>query len=338
MLASRLRQCRHKPNPGQKLNANGTHPASANTIIYLDIQVLYHIPVNDTIKGMDEKILQEGYRQAEAITKQYAKTFYSASRFFTNKQKQAAYAVYALCRLSDNSVDDAAGEAARRNLQNAKNRITAAYGQEQTADPLVLAFRHAICSCAIPKNYFDEMVSGMEMDLEKNRYKNFEELYEYCYKVAGVIGLIMLKIFGYHDEHALQYAIDLGVALQLTNITRDIAEDYTRGRIYIPEDEMRKFGVTQEHIAQHRLDSNVTALLAFQIKRARQYYSDADQGIALVTARRSRLVILAIKEMYSKILSTIEKNGYDIFNSRAQVSASTKIFTLLKILLQGRYL
>ena len=279
----------------------------------------------------------DGFSIAQAITKKYGKTFYFASLFLKKEKRFAAYVVYAICRLSDESVDDKRNSSAAKSLTSLQQKIDSAYQNARMADPLLLAFRQTINKYRIPKKYFDALMEGMYMDLYKNRYKNFEELYDYCYKVAGIAGLIMLEIFGYTDPKATDHAISLGVAMQLTNILRDIKEDFNRGRIYLPEDEIRHFGVSETDISQSRTNENFKALMKFQIARSREYYEKAKQGIKMLDDLNSRFVVCAMTDIYSRILNSIEKNDYDVFTRRAYVSTPRKIIAVSKIIFKGKY-
>lgn len=283
-----------------------------------------------------EAILESGFAQAKKITQKYARTFYFASPFLSKERRRAAFAVYALCRIADDYVDTNDPDAAYQELSKISLDIDTAYAKGQLKDPLLLAFRDSIEKFDIPKNYFSDILAGMRMDLHKNRYANFDELYDYCYKVAGAVGLIMLQIFDADAHEAREYAVDLGVALQLTNIVRDIKEDYARGRIYLPQDEMHKFGITPEDIASHNLNQNFKELLMFQIQRARQYYCRSLAGLSFIKNKRSRFLILAIKRMYAAILDTIEKKDFDIFSARAQVSNLKKIALLSGIIFKAK--
>jgi phytoene synthase len=285
----------------------------------------------------DNKRIKLGYSLAKTITKKFAKTYYFASRFLPKDKRYAAYSIYAICRISDESVDDNKGIANTEKLMQIKKDIDLVYAGAALDDNLLSVFKAAINRYQIPKDYFDKIIEGMGMDLNKQHYANFDELYEYCYRVAGVVGLIMLKIFGYNDPQAKQHAVSLGIAMQLTNILRDIKEDLRRGRIYLPEDEMRKSGVTQSCIWEEKINEPFKDFLRFQIKRAREYYAHSSLGIKLINDAKSRFVVLAIKEIYSKILDAIEDNGYDVFSRRVQVSNIKKISIALEILLKGRY-
>jgi len=284
-------------------------------------------------KTIQENSINAGFCAAKLITKRHAKTFFFASRFLPKDKQRAAYSVYAICRISDDSVDNTQRLLSPDMLGQIKEKIEAAYAHKKLDDDLLLAFKSTVDKYQIPKRYFDELIEGMYMDLNKNIYKNFAELYDYCYKVAGVVGLIMLKIFGHTHLEAEEYAKDLGIAMQLTNILRDIKEDYQRGRIYLPQDEMNKFGVLENQIAKRKLDENLIALFKFQIKRARKFYNKSNEGIRMIANLKSRLVVRIMKEMYAGILQSIEKNNYDVFTKRAHINYLGKLTLALKILL-----
>ncbi|MDP8266231.1 MAG: phytoene/squalene synthase family protein [Candidatus Aceula meridiana] len=274
-----------------------------------------------------KKLAQKGFVQAKAITKQASRTFYFASCFLPRKKRLAAYSIYAICRLSDEAVDGPQ-EQKKQSLEDIRQNIQQAYGLIEITDPLLFAFRATVQAHGIPKKYFDELISGMRMDLTKTRYQNFNELYPYCYKVAGVIGLIMLKVFDYENIIAEKYAVDLGVAMQLTNILRDIKEDCSRGRIYLPIDELAKQRIHDENIQNNIVDDKFKNLIKFQIKRARSYYVQASYGIDLITDKRCRLVAFLMLELYAGILKKIAENNYDVFKQRACVPSKQK-FALL---------
>ncbi len=279
------------------------------------------------------KALTRGFRKAKAITKHFAKTFYFASLFLPPVKKQAAYAIYAVCRLSDESVD---ADLNKRSLclDTIREKISQAYSTQPLNDDILYAFSNTVKQFGISRRYFDELINGMNLDLHKCRYESFEELYAYCYKVAGVVGLAMLKIFGASGTETERHAVELGIAMQLTNILRDIAEDYKRGRIYIPQIELQMFKVTESDIAQASLNAEFSALMKYQIQRARAFYLNAAKGIKSIKDLRSRIVVLIMKEIYSKILDSIEENKYNVFSRRAHVKLSAKLITALAILLK----
>lgn len=283
-------------------------------------------------------LLSSGFVNAAEITREHAKTFYFSSRFLPKEKKYAAYAIYAICRISDESVDKQSGFNSTHRLAQIKKDIESAYSQAHLDNPILIAFKETVKKYKVPKEYFDYLLEGMNMDLNKNRYLNFQELYDYCFRVAGAVGLIMAQIFGYKKNEAKGFAADLGIAMQLTNILRDIKEDYRRGRIYLPKEEMKRYNVSEENIAQERTNENFTNLLKFQIARARDYYKKSSSGIRLISDLNSRFVVLAMKEIYAQILNSIERNNYDVFSKRAVVNSYDKVGIALKILIRGEYL
>ena len=283
-------------------------------------------------------MVTDGFKQGRDLTQKYAKTFYFASRFLGAEKRRAAYSVYSICRISDETVDSTEITEQPLLLASLKDKIELSYGDKEVKDKLLLAFRHTVKDYKIPHEYFKELLEGMYMDLDKDRYDNFTELYYYCYKVAGVVGLIMLKIFGYDKADAEKHAVNLGIAMQLTNILRDIKEDLKRGRIYLPRDEMKKFGITEQYLSNEVTNHSFESFLKFQIERARQYYTYAAEGIKMINCRRSRFVVCAMKDMYAAVLGAIERNKYDVFSRRAHVSTAGKLGIALRVLLGAEYL
>ncbi len=278
-----------------------------------------------------------GFKKAKKITKKFAKTFYLASHFLPKDKRYASYAVYAICRLSDESVDDLPVSEQISSLKELEQKIATAYSEDKINEYLLVAFRQTIKDYKIPKEYFDELIKGMQMDLEIKRYPDFPSLFEYCYRVAGVVGLIMLKILGPRDKAAEDHAVKLGVAMQLTNILRDIKEDFIRGRIYLPQDELLRFNLSEEQLSKGKNSDNFKNFMRFQILRCRKFYNESLQGIRLIDNQASRVVVLAMKENYSRILDSIEINGYNVFTKRAHVKKLNKILVILKILCKKKY-
>lgn len=278
-------------------------------------------------------MLKTGFEQARDITRRHAHTFYLTSFFLPKEKRLAAYAVYALCRLGDESVDNtqASDEQKKKDLAIIQEKISHAFSAVEITDPLIFCFRKTVHKYRIPKEYFDELISGMAMDLTVSRYQTFNELYDYSYKVAGVIGLIMTKIFGYKNTDAEKHAIELGIALQLTNILRDIKEDFARGRIYLPQTEMKKFEITEDDLGKGLVNERFKSFMRFQIERARDYFCRASQGLPLITDKRCRFTAFLILEFYAKILTKIEKNNFDVYSKRAIVPWHEKFFGLFPL-------
>lgn len=180
-----------------------------------------------------------------------------------------------------------------------------------------------------------ELMEGVCMDLYKNRYDTFEELQRYSYKVASTVGLMTSEVFGYDSPRALNHAVDLGIAMQLTNILRDVGEDLEKNRIYLPREELDRFGVTESDLFGHRMSPNMIELMQFQIERARALYRSTDRGIEMLE-NDSRLPVYLASFNYGRILDKIEENGYDVFEQRAHLNTTEKITILPRVLYRMR--
>jgi 15-cis-phytoene synthase len=247
-------------------------------------------------------------------------SFYYSFLVLPADQRGAIVAVWDFCRAVDDAADEAEGGEAEREVARWRDELARCYdgrppqtAQGRALQPLIGAFN-------LPRSAFDALVEGVEMDLHPRRYDSFEDLYQYCIRVASAVGLLCVEIFGCRDGRARQYAIDLGVALQLTNILRDVPGDFGRGRVYIPVDEMARFGVAETDLADEVNHAGggvrsaaVRQLLAFQAARARDYYARADAALPRPDARR--LVAARIMgAIYRGILTRIERAGYDVFS------------------------
>jgi phytoene synthase len=269
-----------------------------------------------------------GARVCRAITRHHARTFYFASACLPRPTRAHAYAIYGFCRWADDGVDSALdrSEAADK-LGLAREALDLAYSDQPVA-PGLLAFRKTVRARSIPRDLFDALLDGMEMDLDVTRYATFAELDRYCYRVAGVVGLMMTHVFGYRSECCWPNALALGTAMQLTNILRDVAEDLDMGRIYLPQDELARFGVDEAQLREGRVDDAFRALMRFQVDRARRYYETAEAGIPWLVGDSSRLTVRVMGRVYGGILGAIERQGFDVFRGRARVSTPRKLATL----------
>ncbi len=288
--------------------------------------------------------LNLAYKEAELITSTYSKTFYLATWLVRNPDKQKAlWAIYAWCRRTDGIVDcpSAMYRGGKLLLDDLKNWLVrlqdAWYGQPR--DALDMALAHVRTSYpTLSIQPFKDMITGMAMDdpvIGKCRYSTFSELEEYCYCVAGTVGLMVLPIFstalGVSEDEAKGSALSLGVAMQLTNILRDVGEDAQRGRIYLPQEYLVRFGVPESHILNGILSDNYVKLMQFMIARARHYYDCARVGIPLLS-NDAHFPVQASLDLYSQILDSLEMNYYDNFNKRASVSMMGKFMRLPWIL------
>lgn len=275
-----------------------------------------------------ERAVCEGSRLCRRITRRDARTFYFASHCLPRDIRAHAYAVYGFCRWADNAVDDAPSiEVATRRVDHAREMLDLAYSN-QPAPPGLLAFRRTIQARGIPKPLFDALLDGMAMDLIIHRYRDYPALDLYCHRVAGVVGLIMTHVLGFRHDRCLPHAHALGTAMQLTNILRDIREDLDRGRVYLPQDELARFGVTEEQLAQRRIDDNFRELMRFQVDRARGYYRQAECGIPDLVGSAARLTVRVMSRLYGGILDEIERLDHDVLRTHAYVGGARKLSLL----------
>lgn len=278
--------------------------------------------------------LRGKYKDYREYTKHYAKSFYFSSFVLPKKKRNAAYAVYAFCRYADNITDITKYESEEfleDKIQFLLTILDEVYKHAEDGSEYISDFTFTIKKYDIPKEYFRELVEGVASDIRKKKYYNYEELDVYCYKVASVVGLIMTKIFGYTDDRVLDYAIKLGKAMQLTNILRDVADDYSMGRIYLPKDELESFGYSEDDIKNKVVDERFHALMTFQINRAREYYAEAGKGISMLTNDGSRSTVKMMSKIYAGILDEIANSDYDIYSKRHYVSTFSKVMMTMKM-------
>ena len=286
--------------------------------------------------------LTNAYDYCRQIARHHAKTFYLATLFLPKRQQNPIFAMYALLRTVDDLVDLAEDkltngqltrEEINRSIDDWKARLGECYAGEHRNDPILMAWHDTLRHYAIPIELPLDLIDGVAMDIDFTPFETFDELYVYCYKVASVVGLMTAEIFGYSDRTALRHAIDLGIAMQLTNILRDIGEDVDRGRIYLPLEDLRRFGYSREAFMSKAMNGNFVELMKFQIERARRYYDSADKGIPMLQ-KESRLAVTISSRNYSDILKAVEQNGYDVFTRRAYRSLYQKLSTLPSIWLK----
>ncbi len=261
----------------------------------------------------------------ENKTARSGSSFYYSFLFLPTEQRQAIMALYAFCREVDDVVDDCAEPAvAQVKLGWWREEIARLYdGAPQ--HPVTRALQTAIARYGLAQEHFQEIIDGMAMDLAQTRYASFKELSLYCYRVASVVGLMAAAIFGYEDRHTLKYAHDLGMAFQLTNILRDVGEDAERGRIYLPADEMARFGVSADDVLARRMSDGMRELLHCQAQRARAYYDKAFAQLPAVDRykQRSGLIMAAI---YLSTLDAIEQQDYPVLQRRVRLSPWRKLW------------
>lgn len=252
-------------------------------------------------------------------------SFYYSFLFLPEERRKAITALYAFCREVDDVVDECSDiGVARTKLEWWREEIRRTYRGEPR-HPVTQALACYIKPFQLAEEYFQEIIDGMEMDLDRLRYENFQELSLYCYRAASVVGLLSIEIFGYRDRHTQKYAVDLGMAFQLTNILRDVREDAERGRLYIPSDELHEFGVTRDALIKGETTPALRNLFEFQARRARRYYRSAIENLPDQDryAQRTGIIMAAI---YEKILDEIEADGYRVLEHRIHLTPLRKFW------------
>jgi phytoene synthase len=278
--------------------------------------------------------LHVDFRHAEESIKKGSKTFYFASRFMSRELRDSFYSVYAFCRHTDNLIDDNEGDPRlqRTLIREWKQRFLESYEKGYSTNPILNSFVYTMRKYSIPKRYPLELIRGVSMDIRKKEYSTFSELRRYCYRVASVVGIMLTYVMGIGDiSKAKKYAVKLGIAMQLTNILRDVGEDAKMGRVYFPADELARFGLKIQDILSLKKTEGLLEFLKFQIARARRYYREAVKGIAMLHKEVRPVISLAFT-MYREILMVIEENGYEVYRKRAYVTLLRKVGIYLRLL------
>jgi phytoene synthase len=259
----------------------------------------------------------------EAKAAQSGSSFYYSFRFLPPERRRAITALYAFCREVDDVVDEVADPGvARLKLAWWRNEIAAVFGGTPQ-HPVALALVPTVAAFHLRQEHLQAVIDGMTMDLDQNRYPDFATLERYCDRVAGVVGLMSAEIFGYEQAATRDYARNLGIAFQLTNIIRDVGEDASRGRIYLPQDELEQHGVTVEDLFGRRATPAFTALMTAQVARARAFYARA-LGALPQSDRRAQRPGLIMAAIYQALLRAIERDGFHVLDRRISLSPLTK--------------
>lgn len=286
---------------------------------------------------------------SRALTKASRSNFAYAFLFLPQLQRQALYSVYAFCRVTDDLVDEAlsasgtahgslAGSsippglplptgAPMERLKAWRAELEACFQGEAT-HPVTHRLAETIQRFRIPQGYFAELLDGVEMDLVKSRYETFADLEQYCYRVAGVVGLICIEIFGYTRPATQTYARHLGTAFQLTNILRDLATDAERGRVYLPQEDLQRFGYPESDLLSRRVTPAFRELMGFEVARAREFYAAAEAAL-LPEDRLTMLAAEIMQSIYRRLLDRIEAAGYDVFSRRIRLSDAHRLLLAL---------
>jgi len=281
-----------------------------------------------TAAGITDSPLRASYSECKRLNALHGKTYFLATLLLPKAKRPFVHALYGFARFADEIVDDLDStltiEEKTAQLHNWGEGVLADLTKGSSQDSVGLALVDTVNRFAIPREYFQAFLHSMTMDLTVQEYETYEDLMEYVYGSAAVIGLEMVPILGYTHRDAFEAAKKLGIAFQLANFIRDIDEDLDRGRIYMPIAELAEFGVTHEMLEERVLTPQIIDLLKFQIARVRQLQAEAAPGIALLEPS-SRPCIEAASKLYCGIVDEVEKIGYDIFNKRAQTSTARRI-------------
>jgi phytoene synthase len=275
--------------------------------------------------------LDQSYAYCERLARAQAGNFYHAFRLLPAGQRRALCALYAFMRVADD-LADAPGPPRDKvqPLQEWRRQLHSALVGDYR-HPLHPALHHTLTTYGVPPAHLDEVLDGVAMDLETLCYPTFAELYRYCYRVASAVGLACIHVWGFRDDRARVHAEAAGIALQLTNILRDLGEDAARGRVYLPREDLDRFGYPPEALAKGRCDERFRELMRFEVGRARSYYEKAEP-LAPLLRPAGRAVFLVMLRTYRGLLETIVRRDFDVFSSRVRLSRLHKLWLATRAL------
>jgi phytoene synthase len=275
--------------------------------------------------------LSDSYRYCEQVARREAGNFYHAFRVLPRSQRQAMCALYAFLRLTDDLGDGPGlAEEKRERLADWRRQFERAMNGDYS-HALHPAFHHTVCFYGIPTRYLQDVIDGVEMDLDTTRYETFADLYRYCYRVASAVGLACIHVWGFEDDKAKEHAEHAGIAFQLTNILRDLGEDAGRGRVYLPAEDLDRFGYPVEKLLRAERDDRFRSLMHFQVERARHYY-DLSEPLSDLLGPAGRAVFLVMSRTYRGLLDAIERRDYDVFSRRVSLSQWRKLGLVVRAL------
>jgi phytoene synthase len=295
-------------------------------------------PTGSNVTLLDQAVdLDESYRYCRVMARREARNFYYSFMVLPPERRAALCAIYAFMRYSDDISDDEAVEAGSRTARMAawREALHRAFAGDYGDSRILPAFHDTARRYGVPQRYFDELIDGAEMDLVPRRYETFADLYRYCYHVASVVGLVCIHVFGFSDPRATDLAEACGIGFQLTNILRDLPEDMERDRVYLPQEDLRRFGYTEEDLRAGRVDERFLALMRFQVARAEEYYRQSEPLIGLIEPA-SRPCLRAMRQIYHGILERIVAQEYDVFRTRARVPTWGKLGIAARAWLEAR--
>jgi len=280
--------------------------------------------------------VRDSYRYCRKVAKERAKNFYYAFRLLDKTQRDGMCAIYAFMRHCDDLSDNPGSKDKSQIQQNIslwRMDMDNSLKGRMADDPLWPAFCDTVYRYSIPQRFFHEMIDGMLSDIEPRQIETYEELYRYCYQVASVVGMTIIHIFGFESVRALLLAEKSGVAFQLTNILRDVREDADMGRIYLPREDLRRFGVNAEQLRLGMENDRFRSLMKFEASRAWACFEESEPLSTLISPK-SRRSLWALREVYKRLLERIEKANYAVLNKRISVPKSTKIMLTMRAFLK----
>lgn len=266
----------------------------------------------------------DDYARCAEITRRASSNFYYAFMLLPLERRRALYSVYAFCRFVDDIADSEKIDNPATMLTRWREELNNVFAGAPSR-AISRALSENVRRFNIPRRYFEDVIDGVEMDLKQRRYGSFADLCLYCRRVASAVGLICIEIFGYRNKSTCVYAEHLGIAFQLTNIIRDVGEDAARGRIYLPLEDLARFGVSEAEILNSVYGPRFYALLEFETERARRYYRTAEQALA-DEDRSSMVAAEGMRLIYSSLLERIARGRYRVFDRRTSLSAVRKLY------------
>ncbi len=281
----------------------------------------------------------EAQAYCTALTKKSGSNFYYSFLFLPRDRRQAMYTVYAFCKEVDNAVDEPPPDSnPQQELRRWRTELDAAYHGTPTFPVTISLAKHAR-HLSIPQAYFEELIKGVEMDLTTTSYNTFRDLSLYCYRVASVVGLICLHVFGANSARAQDYAVDLGMAFQLTNILRDIGADIAQDRMYLPQEDLEKFGCSAETLRRQQDTPQLRELIRFEAARAHEYYAKAAAALAALPAKDRRALTVAeiMRAVYSRILQRLERAEHLPFGPRVRLSTTHRLAVAAGVWIRSRF-
>ncbi len=271
--------------------------------------------------------LEDSYAHCRRVARTRARNFYYSFVLLAREQRDAMCAVYAFMRYCDDLSDEPGAN--RASIEQWRGALDEALAGRTDAHPVLPAFHDTVSRYRIPPQYFHETIDGVASDLEARSIESFAQLYRYCYQVASTVGLTTVHIFGFDSPEALPLAEKCGIAFQMTNILRDVREDAERGRIYLPAEDLARFGVREQDIRAGVRTPEFIGLMDFETSRARSYYQESQPLVNLVD-RRSRASLAALIAINSRLLDRIERSNYDVFSRRISVPVWEKLGIVLR--------